>query len=193
MKSVVGIDYSMSCPAICVHRACPGSPFSFSNCHFYFITDRKRCLVSDKFFSGYSHDEYLCQEQRFNNLAAWAVHKIDSDAEIFLEGYAFGAKGQVFHIGENTHALKDKIWHLKGFSPKSYTTFTPGVIKKFATGKGNADKVMMHDAFVSETAIQIHTHFGVKPGASPISDIIDAYYICKYGHNLYYQTDTTKP
>lgn len=177
----------MTSPAICVHRAGWGEPFSFSNCRFYFVTDRKRCLVSDKFFFGFSHEEYLCQEQRFDNLAAWAVNKIDPEAEIYLEGYAFGAKGQVFNIGENTGVLKQKIWQLKGYSPKAFTTFTPGTIKKFATGKGNADKVKMHEAFVAETSIKLDLHFGVNPGDSPISDIIDAYYISKLGYTEYYK------
>lgn len=179
----------MTSPAICVHRAGWGEPFSFSNCRFYFVTDRKRCIVSDKFFFGFSHEDYLCQEQRFDNLAAWAVHKIDPEAEVYIEGYAFGAKGQVFNIGENTGALKKKIWERKGYSPQSYTAFTPGTIKKFAAGKGNADKVMMHEAFVKETAIKLDVHFGVNPGDSPISDIVDAYYICKFGYNHFYKID----
>jgi hypothetical protein len=50
-----------------------------------------------------------------------------------------------------------------------------------ATGKGNADKEMMHDSFMLETGIDLR---GVmtpskKSIESPVSDLVDAYYICK--------------
>ena len=61
----------------------------------------------------------------------------------------------------------------------------PSIVKKLATGKGNADKVSMHQAFVEETK---HNLFNLitpnrKGIGNPVSDIVDAYYICK---SLYY-------
>lgn len=176
---VVGIDYSMSSPAICVHKSHWGDPWSFSNCRFHFVTDRKKCLVRDDYFCAYSHEDYLTQEQRFDNLASWALHKIPDDAKIYIEGYAFGAKGVIFNIGENGGVLKNKIWNK--YPTTKINILSPSTVKKFATGKGNSDKVAMHRAFVLETGIKLENHFGVNPGDSPISDIIDAYYIAKLG------------
>jgi hypothetical protein len=183
MKIIVGVDYSMASPAICVHSDECTKPFSFHNCRFFFLTSRKRHLFPNQYFFGSSHEEYSCSEERYNRLSDWAIDKINPAAKIFLEGYAFGAKGQIFNIGENTHSLKHKIWKLKNYIPNSYVTFAPGIIKKFATGKGNANKILMYDAFIAETSINLSNLFGVKPGASPISDIVDAYYICKLGYN----------
>ena len=54
--------------------------------------------------------------------------------------------------------------------------------KKFATGKGNANKVLMYEAFIEETGDDLAKLFEFDPytGQSPVSDIIDSYYIAKY-------------
>lgn len=176
---VCGIDYSMSSPAICIHRSCWGDPWAFENCKFHFITDKKKCLVRDNFFCGYSHEDYLTQEQRFDNLGAWGSFLIADDAFVYMEGYAFGAKGQIFNIGENGGVLKNKLWNKNPTRP--INIISPPTVKKFATGKGNSDKVAMQEAFFKETGIKIDCHFGVTAGSSPASDIVDAYYIAKYG------------
>ena len=36
---IAGIDYSMSSPAICIHQ---GDEWSFSNCSFYYLTNKKK-------------------------------------------------------------------------------------------------------------------------------------------------------
>jgi hypothetical protein len=61
----------------------------------------------------------------------------------------------------------------------------PSHVKKIATGKGNADKEGMYDAFLKETFISLKDI--ITPNRSgvvnPVSDLVDAYYICKI---LYY-------
>lgn len=177
---VCGIDYSMSSPAICVHI---GSEWSLANCKFHFITDKKKCQVRDSFFEAYSHSDYLCEEQRFDNISSWALDIIEADAKVFLEGYAYASKGNVFSIGENTGLLKWKLWERR---PQKcpFTVLAPSTIKKFASGKGNANKILMHESFVEETSIHIEQHFDSKPGSNPISDIIDSYYIAKLGFHM---------
>ena len=62
------------------------------------------------------------------------------------------------------------------------SVFAPSTIKKFATGKGNANKELMYEAFVEETGDDLAKLFEFDPykGQSPVSDIIDSYYIAKY-------------
>ena len=58
----------------------------------------------------------------------------------------------------------------------------PTTIKKFATGKGNANKEKLYDAFVEETGIDIRKTLDISNKSwNPVSDIVDAYYIAKYG------------
>jgi hypothetical protein len=170
---VVGIDYSMSSPSICVHR---GQDWSIDNCTFYFLTSRKKFVFPSNTFVGALHQEYTTQEERFNNIALWALANIPKSAKIGIEGYAYAAKGVVFDIGENTGILKHLLWNKK----LSFEVFSPPSIKKFATGKGNANKLVMYGTFVEETQMDISAIIHCNEGDSPMSDIIDSYYIAKY-------------
>jgi hypothetical protein len=55
------------------------------------------------------------------------------------------------------------------------------VIKKFATGKGNATKDSMYEAYLKETGLDLIKILtpNCKLG-SPITDIVDAWYLAKY-------------
>ena len=53
----------------------------------------------------------------------------------------------------------------------------PTVIKKFATGKGNASKEDMLEAWKNEP----NNFELIQESGNPASDIIDSYFICKYG------------
>ena len=59
----------------------------------------------------------------------------------------------------------------------------PSVVKKGATGKGNADKDMMYEAFVKETKIDLKKLFDTEKVGNPISDIVDSYFIQKVGND----------
>lgn len=132
--------------------------------------------------------EYKDNLERFTHLANQTVNWIMAQDTAILyrnyvgiEGYAFGAKGQVFNIGENTGILKYKL--RERVAPKM-SIFAPSEIKKFATGKGNANKMLMYEAFTEETGDDLSLIFGPwdqgYKGQSPVSDIIDSYYIAKY-------------
>jgi hypothetical protein len=57
----------------------------------------------------------------------------------------------------------------------------PTVVKKFATGKGNATKEKMYEAFITDTDIDLHNIISptTKLG-SPTTDVVDAWYIARY-------------
>ena len=65
----------------------------------------------------------------------------------------------------------------------SYKTLY-SVVKKGATGKGNADKDMMYEAFVKETKIDLKKLFDTEKVGNPISDIVDSYFIQKVGNDI---------
>ena len=119
-------------------------------------------------------------EARFDYISNWAINILDHYPikKVYLEGYAYGARGQVFNIGENTGLLKHKIWNA-GYD---YDVIQPSMIKKFATGKGNANKEKMNESFESETSINIRDILSqTEKQWNPSSDLIDAYYILKTG------------
>ena len=173
----------MTSPAVCIGQI----PFNYDTCKFMFITRNK------KFAGDYPPNivglplyEYKDNLERFIKLAEITVNWILTHAlsryhgnKLGIEGYAFGAKGQVFNIGENTGILKLKLAEKVS---NVIDVIAPSAIKKFATGKGNANKVLMYEAFVEETGDDLAKLFEFDPytGQSPVSDIIDSYYIAKY-------------
>ena len=174
--TIVGIDFSLNSPAICVST---GS-FKFEDCYFYYLTSKKKHIGNMmNNILGTEHIEYKNPIERFANLSTWALTIINklTDPQIFIEGYSYGSKGQaVFQIAENGGILK---YRLKQYD---YKILVPSVIKKFATGKGNADKQKMYEQFITDTNTNLMKAFDIPTLNNPITDIIDAYYIAKAGY-----------
>ena len=86
------------------------------------------------------------------------------------------------NIGENTGILKKQLKEA-GFK---YVTIPPTVIKKHATGKGNANKELMYETFLSESHVDLKSQLSPKSTkiSNPVSDIVDSFYICKTGFHL---------
>ena len=179
---IAGIDYSMRSPSICIFTGTEKESFTFERCKFHFLTDTKKYanfFLTNVYGSRFQDWNTDCQ--RYKSIADWAIDHLIGCDEIALEGYSFGSKGKVFHIAENTGILKYKI-HNIGIP---LDTIAPTSIKKFATGKGNADKIKMHTSFMQETGINLREEITPKKTvvSNPVSDIIDSYYICKYLHD----------
>lgn len=172
----VGIDYSLSCPCVCI-----STDKTFANSAAYFLTDRKAVVGKFQNITGAQHDEYLSEQQRYENIANWVLSILSgltSDKiHIMIEDYSFGSKGKVFHIAENCGLLKYLLYK-NGYK---FSTVPPTVVKKFATGKGNAKKENMYEAFVAETGLDLHNIISptTKLG-SPTTDIVDAWYMARY-------------
>jgi Holliday junction resolvasome RuvABC endonuclease subunit len=176
VTTVVGIDYSLTCPCVCVAR-----DTDFHNSFFYYLTDKKSAVGKFKNIFGDEHDDYLIDQQRYENNASWVmsiVGDLEPDTHIMIEDYSFGSKGRVFNLAENCGIMKYLLY--KG--NYNFHTVAPTVVKKFATGKGNANKEAMYDAFIKETQfdlIKILTPKSKQVG-NPVSDIVDAWYLAKY-------------
>ena len=152
-KKIAGIDYSLTSPAICVYKEEEdGGYFDFDGCvfHYLFNSERQRQLATRSGLSNLKaepYPEWKTAEERHEKLTAWAYRIVQGCDEVYLEGYAYMATGRNIHsITENTGLLKHKMWKNK----VSFKSYPPTVIKKFATGKGNANKELMYEAFVEE-------------------------------------------
>tara|TARA_Y100001937_G_scaffold101483_1_gene139246 strand:- start:283 stop:873 length:591 start_codon:yes stop_codon:yes gene_type:complete len=188
--AIAGIDYSLRGPSICVFHDMDSytgkeiQEFSFRNCSFFFLTDVKKYATTFmKNIHGRMVSEVECDSERYNSISDWAVEILDKYKcnQVALEGYSFGSKGKVFHIAENTGVLKYKLFQ----ASIPVDIIAPTSVKKFATGKGNADKKGMHEAFKKETLIDLHKCMtpNKKEITSPVSDVVDSYYICKMFYN----------
>ena len=186
----IGIDYSLSSPGVCVNTS--DGEFKYEDCIFYFLTNTKKYDATFKEniafgksaveFVGSPHQLYTSEPQRYNQIADWVIDIINSyvfwqeQPTIQIEDYSYGSTGRVFHIAENLGLLKYKLKMECGWD---YTLLPPSVIKKFATDKGNANKDLMLDAFEKDTGTNLAQVFDTT-SKSPVSDVADAYFICKY-------------
>ena len=172
-KTIIGIDYSLTSPAVCVNDG---------KLKFYYLTTKKKWIgQQSKDIIGYEHKEWTDPIQRFTYISDFVFDILftTNNPKIFIEGYSFGSKGQgLFQIAENCGILKYRLLE-KGYG---YNTIVPSVVKKGATGKGNADKDMMYEAFVKETNIDLKQIFDTEKVGNPISDIADSYFIQKVGY-----------
>lgn len=179
-----GIDYSMTSPAVCVSSK-PG--------HFkvHYLCKQKKLhgtftlagpettliLIGSPSFTDES------DMGRYNRIGEWAISGLVSDGipnQIALEDYAYAAKGRVFHIGENTGILKHKMWK----SGLNWNPCEPTRLKAFADASKRKDhdsKDLMESRFIEETSIDIRTYFELGDKVrNPVSDIIDAYWLCQW-------------
>lgn len=181
--TIAGIDYSMTSPAICFYSEKDGE-FNFENCECYYLTQSKKYEVSFKNVVGDYIEYDKDMNRRYDTISSYFLDRIYERVnvtKVFIEDYSLGSTGRVFNIAENTGILKYRFWNL-GIE---YAAVPPTVIKKFATGKGNANKEKMQETFEAENSIRLKEDLKqTEKQWNPSSDIIDAYYICKYGYNM---------
>ena len=172
-KTIIGIDYSLTSPAVCVNDG---------SLKYFYLTSKKKWTgrISEDII-GYEHKEWTDPIERFKYISDFALDIISPllNPQIYIEGYSYGSKGQgLFQIAENCGILKYRLQE----EQLPYATVVPSVVKKGATGKGNADKEMMYEAFVKETKLDLKKIFDTEKVGNPISDIADSYFIQKVGY-----------
>jgi hypothetical protein len=111
------------------------------------------------------------------NILEWTSHSHNATPHYFIEGYSFGSKGKRENIAENCGLLKHKLYE----DGHRFTVVPPTTVKKFAVGKGNSKKTPLYEQFYKETGVNLVELLNGSPEKSPISDIVDSYFICKYG------------
>ena len=179
-----GIDYSLTCPAVCYYD-------TQGTVHFWYAHANKVLRVPNVSCFLITDAADVRTSRRAGALAAACIQWMQersSIVSVVIEDYAFAAQGRVFHIGENAGILK----YLLDQNNIPYTLIPPTVIKKYATGKGNADKFAMTNAFLEaypNARNWQHELFPKTDGTvipkSPLADLADAYWIAQYAvdHN----------
>ena len=184
MMKIIGIDYSLTCPCCCVvDGGFNGDNAGLDNCRFYYLTNTKKYegLFLDGQIQGDYFDEWNSQQERHDNISEWVFDTVIGSTVnpmVYIEDYSFGSKGRVFNLAENTGLLKHKLYK-KGIK---FETLVPSVIKKLATGKGNADKEKMYDKFYEETGVNMMEACDQTTLNNPVTDIVDSFFIARVGY-----------
>lgn len=171
---VAGIDFSMTCPSICIYDT--KKELKFENCKFFFLTSKAKLVGSFSNMHGFSMSEYDTQEERFDIITGWAISVLKTALvkRACLEGYSYGSKSSsMTSIAENTGLLKHKMWK-QGIE---FITPAPTSVKKLFTGKGNANKELMYNIGLQNdpTIPKVDTLYGWNIDSNPMSDIVDSY------------------
>lgn len=170
---ICGIDYSLTSPSICIFD---GDVWTIDNCKFYWLNGKKKTQKIFNQFNGCAYPEWNIDLERYDNISEWVLKFTSSVSSVFIEGYSMASKGKVFNIAENAGILKYKLYKLN----IPLFLIPPKTAKKFATGNGNANKEMMVEQFFKETSIDLCSILDMKV-TNPIDDIVDSYFMCKYG------------
>ena len=106
-KTIVGIDYSLTSPAICVNID------GDAGLMFYYLTNKKKYTgTMSEDVVGYEHKDWTDPIERFTHISEFVLDLICDliNPIVFIEGYSFGSKGQgVFQIAENCGILKYRL------------------------------------------------------------------------------------
>ncbi|MCA9496495.1 MAG: hypothetical protein KC589_06120 [Nanoarchaeota archaeon] len=179
----IGIDYSISSPAMCIIKDDITEIHCFhKEDSFFYLVDKN---LNDFKIITYtlnkkSLDLYEYYEKQTDIIISAILQSLNSNNyHLSLEDYSFSSNGKVFNIGEATGILKYKLYKNK----LPYVVFSPKTIKKFTTGNGNSNKDNMVDQFYQDTDIDLFKSLQLnrrKTIPSPITDIVDSYYQTLY-------------
>ena len=194
-QHIIGIDYSMSCPAVCVHPA--EDVWNPGSCRFFFLIGTKKYqdIFSHRSGATFIGRPVSVQKEtveRGMENAKTLIGQFDiENSHVGLEGYAYGAKGsRVFDIGEHTGILKSLL--LEGTENLVLETIPPSMAKKHATTKGNANKEAMVDSMIKHSGIDLYEVFETEILKAPVNDIADAYWMCNHIWYKYFSKAITK-
>lgn len=182
--SLVGLDVSIN-----------GTGAAFDTGSFHFHTLLKRLPKKLEKVSIHNLSAHTaCKFSRDLNWERYYLNSVDiaekcaleRATEAAIEGYAYShaedSSGFVFDIGEYTGNVK----HALAAVGVKIFVYAPSEIKKFGSGKGNATKVLMVEAFLERTGPEgdpvrelIDLVGAEKKYASPVNDLVDAYWLMK--------------
>ena len=168
-QCVLGIDYSMSCPALCLTNGTTHQWWVN-----YRLSGKPYVELPDVVWNASTTEGDV---PRYIELAEWAIAvvAVHHPTLIILEDYAFGAHGRITQLSENAGTLKVKL-HEK-FPHIPLRLVAPTTMKKFATGRGIATKDDIWAAFIKREPLRESWAKQCHPKASkissPVADIAD--------------------
>jgi Holliday junction resolvasome RuvABC endonuclease subunit len=173
----IGIDYSITSPAICA--------FHNNQYHFFAFRQKKKQKATTTNVHLLEYPLYSTPQQRYDLLATLLLTSLEktlvAPSKAFIENYAYAGNGVVFNIAECTSIIKHKLYNMN----VPITCIEPTVVKKLGCGKGNAKKRDMMNAFKDELGDPYPWFDLVDDGSekipSPLSDCVDAYFVLKSG------------
>ena len=173
---ILGLDLSITSPAFCIMDV--NEDFTIKEIFLHGFTKTEKWLYQSehlkihKIPSNYNSHPSHYRPYIIYNIVKEYMTGIDYMA---IEDYAMGAKGKVFDLAEFAGGMKN-FFYMQNIPTKK---LPPMSVKMCATGKGNADKVIMGMRFKQSIFPQmVDNHiFNLPEAESPSEDLIDAFYM----------------
>lgn len=121
MRNFVGIDISLTGTGVC-------------------RLTRDGTVGKTKCIKTLAHKSFTQWFDRIKAITDEVMEYVDNGSIVFVEGYAFGATGQVFNIAELSGYIK---YQLYTGDCTAVIQVPPTSLKKYIAGKGNAKKDLM--------------------------------------------------
>lgn len=166
MTKLISFDYSLTSPAMTISD---GSKYQ----SFVVSSEKKITPYEDDILkvTPILYPIWNSPQDRYTKLAQSFVSILpEGPIEFGIESYSFGSKGLVFNIAEATQTIKLSIWNLYG---QEIEQFSPSQVKKKFSGKGNASKELMAEAFKERFGYYLHERINSKMTGSSC-DVIDS-------------------
>lgn len=169
---IAGLDLSPTGSGICALELDDG--FGIVSCNFLGFTDVKKNAREDRSLY-YRNEDFQSNFARTAWMQGEIMKRLDNVSAVAVENFAYTALGKIADIGMFAGVILQSVYE-RGISIRMYT---PQAGKKHFTGRGDADKIGMYEAFLAREGVKPDlsdypvpkSHKGVKP----TSDIIDAY------------------
>ena len=158
--NILAIDQSITCTAYCYFEL--GKLLSFG-------------CIKTKISDGSLHDRCYKISKKLKMLKK--EKELDDKVVVYVrEGLAFGNTP-----GNATRDLATLVGYIQSDLGEMLEV-APTSVKKFATGKGNADKQKMYETFTRTQGVDLMKAFDQQTLNNPITDIVDSYYIMRAGY-----------
>ena len=191
MKTI-GIDLSIQSNGICEN----GSKFHLIGSDNLYPKKTIQALktTSFKYFKFYFYEySHIKDQKEFNkSLNTYHIYKhlqsifksIHKDSQVYMEGIAMGATGTIDQLSGINYLTRILLFN-RGLPFDNLHIISPTTLKKHSVGKGDVDKSVMIEAFMTIIShlknknlykeVQLLQSLKVK-----IDDIADSYFLSQY-------------
>lgn len=192
MFKTLGIDLSIQSTGICEN----GTKFHLIVSDNLYSKKTLQVLktTSFKYFKFYFYEySHIKDQKEFNkSLNTYHIYKhlqsilksIHKDSQVYMEGIAMGATGTIDQLSGINYLTRILLFN-RGLPFDNLHIISPTTLKKHSVGKGDVDKSVMIEAFMTIIShlknktlykeIQILQSLKVK-----IDDIADSYFLSQY-------------
>lgn len=182
-RYIVGIDFSITCPAICI--------YSTTGDNYYFEAwvhknEHKKMVINKTINNMEFKCTWIDRKDDFKfrlpeAIVSSIMLRIDKDSDIGIEDYAYSGSGQITKLAESAGLIKYLLYEKYGYHIKEISISQGKMMTSFDmkgnTGKGES-VINFIQTFVPNLLTELN--YDINDMSVPVFDWVDAFGICKF-------------